>query len=117
MKAIHRALIGGSDHRNGNGRREVRLLASAPGPAAASPEERLIAATLESAGPLPSDELVSRVSSMLYREQRRQGVWADDLGVLGASLFAGDVEHALQAGNGRLWTIIEPGISTTDRRH
>ncbi len=84
--------------------REVHLLARAAG-APMTLEERLIVEALAGAGSLRLAELVSRAAHALYREEQRLGAGAADIGIFGSRLFAPDVARALEAGNGRLWTI------------
>jgi hypothetical protein len=84
----------------------VRLLADAQR-SPVRPEECLIAGALAGNEPRTVDELVAGISRLLYREEWRRGGWAVDLGIFGSDLFAADVTHALEAGNGHLWTITE----------
>jgi hypothetical protein len=84
--------------------REARLL---PGAVAApeTDEERLIVEALGASGRLPVDALVATVADTLYREELSEGGQDADLSLLGASVFIPDVRHALEAGDGRLWTL------------
>src|SRR5688572_3368335 len=84
--------------------REARLLPGA-GAAPATPEERLIVEALASAGPVPMDALVIAVSNALYRDELSEGGNDADLSLLGAGVFMPDVLRALEAGDGRLWTL------------
>lgn len=68
-------------------------------------EERLIVEALAGPGRLRVDALVPLVAAVLYREELRHGGSAADLGLFGARVFVPDVLRALEAGNGRLWTI------------
>jgi hypothetical protein len=84
--------------------REARLR---PGAIAApkTTEERLIVEALAGAGRLTVDALVATVSDALYREELSEGGHDTDLSLLGAGVFVPDVLHALEAGDGRLWTL------------
>ena len=84
--------------------REARLLPAA-GAAPATPEEQLIVEALASAGPVPVDALVAAVSNALYRDELSEGGNDADLSLLGAGVFMPDVLRALEAGDGRLWTL------------
>ena len=77
-------------------------------PAPEGTEERLILAELGRGGALGIDALVDRVARALYEGEQRRGAWAADIGVFGPTLFESEVRRALQAGDGRLWTITAP---------
>jgi hypothetical protein len=84
--------------------RVARLL---PGAVAApeTPEERLIMEALASAGRLSVDVLVATVADALYRDELAEGGNDADLSLLGSGVFMPDVLHALESGDGRLWTL------------
>jgi hypothetical protein len=90
--------------------REVRLLAGAATLPAAL-EYRLIVEALADREQLPIGALIDRVAVAVYRETLQEDGSAADLGVFGPRIFAPDIRHILEAGNGRLWTISSPATN------
>jgi hypothetical protein len=86
----------------------VCLLADVASAATLTREERLIMLTLAGAGALTVEDVLRRVSPLVYREELQRGGWSVDIGMFGPRVFAPDVARALAGGNGRLWTITSP---------
>ena len=102
------ALLAGG--RQANDPREVRLLARGDVVPTAL-EDRLIVQELAGHERCPISALVDRVAAAVYQETLRQDGSATDLGVFGPRIFAPDIRHILEAGNGHLWTISEPATN------
>ena len=84
--------------------RVARLLHGAVA-APRTPEERFIVEALASTGRLSVNALVAAVADALYRDELAEGGNDADLSLLGSGVFMPDVLHALEAGDGRLWTL------------
>jgi hypothetical protein len=67
--------------------------------------EKFVLQLLEQSGPIGYDDLVSRLSSFLYKQEVKIGGWALDIGVFGASLFVSEARRELELGKGILWEI------------
>ena len=67
--------------------------------------EKFVLQLLEESGPIGYDDLVSRLSSFLYKQEVKIGGWALDIGVFGASLFVSEARRELELGKGILWEI------------
>jgi hypothetical protein len=85
----------------------VRLI-EPPGRAPANPVEHLIVSILKAKGALPFRSLVKQAAAELYCEEMRNGAGVLDIGLLGSSLFAGEVAGEIKARNGVLWQIDKP---------
>jgi hypothetical protein len=67
--------------------------------------EKFVLQLLEESGPIGYNDLVSRLSSFLYKQEVKIGGWALDIGVFGASLFVSEARRELELGKRILWEI------------
>ncbi len=88
----------------------VRLLGD-QGRSPATPFEQLVVAALQRRGALPLRALAVHVAKDLYLDELRNGTWAADIGLFGASLFVPEVAREVEAGNGGPWRIEGPAAA------
>jgi hypothetical protein len=86
----------------------VRLLDPADQPVV-TPIEKLTLSNLKREGVIPFRLLVERVATELYQAELRKGAWILDIGLLGSKLFVPAIIDEIEARNGTLWQIENPG--------
>jgi hypothetical protein len=67
--------------------------------------ERFVLQLLDARNAIAYNELLSRLSSFLYKQELKIGGWALDIGVFGASLFVSEACRELELGKQILWDI------------